>query len=372
MIRAAAKNHERRRGGDRPRPVRAGAGGAAARRAARCRRTRARGWPSRRSGARPSTTRRSPPISRAPGRAGGARRRRRRVRLSRRLIRLEAERAPRSATARTRTSGRASTGRSARRSGRRPRRAPPAPRPRALVQQPPRLRRRRWACSSSSTSRPPSSIKHTNPCGAALGPDVARRRSSARAPPIRSRSTAASSGSTGPVDSAVVEALAGILLEILFAPGFEPDALEELRRTKKKCRVFEVPCGARRCRRGAAESRSVLGRAARPGGRPGRPRSGAAPRGEPAPADGRRVARAPLRLAGGQARQVQRDRARRRSEQVVGVGAGQMNRVDSARLAVMRARELGHEIGGAAVCARTRSSRSATGSTSSRRRAPPR
>src|SRR5207253_6379678 len=34
--------------------------------------------------------------------------------------------------------------------------------------------------------------------------------------------------------------------------------------------------------------------------------------------------------------------------QVVGIGAGQMNRVDSARLAVMRAREVGLETAGAA------------------------
>ena len=37
-------------------------------------------------------------------------------------------------------------------------------------------------------------------------------------------------------------------------------------------------------------------------------------------------------------------------DQVVGVGAGQMNRVDSARIAVMRARELGLETAGT-VCA---------------------
>jgi phosphoribosylaminoimidazolecarboxamide formyltransferase/IMP cyclohydrolase len=36
--------------------------------------------------------------------------------------------------------------------------------------------------------------------------------------------------------------------------------------------------------------------------------------------------------------------------QVIGVGAGQMNRVDSARLAVMRAREIGLETAGT-VCA---------------------
>jgi phosphoribosylaminoimidazolecarboxamide formyltransferase / IMP cyclohydrolase len=36
-------------------------------------------------------------------------------------------------------------------------------------------------------------------------------------------------------------------------------------------------------------------------------------------------------------------------DQVLGVGAGQMSRVDAARLAVMRAREHGHELGGAVV-----------------------
>jgi phosphoribosylaminoimidazolecarboxamide formyltransferase/IMP cyclohydrolase len=44
------------------------------------------------------------------------------------------------------------------------------------------------------------------------------------------------------LDMAVVQELSGIFVEILFAPAFAPDALEELRRTKKKARVFELPC----------------------------------------------------------------------------------------------------------------------------------
>src|SRR5207249_1739421 len=44
------------------------------------------------------------------------------------------------------------------------------------------------------------------------------------------------------LDIDVVKELSGILLEILFAPGFDPDALEQLRLTKKKCRVFQLPC----------------------------------------------------------------------------------------------------------------------------------
>jgi phosphoribosylaminoimidazolecarboxamide formyltransferase / IMP cyclohydrolase len=35
------------------------------------------------------------------------------------------------------------------------------------------------------------------------------------------------------------------------------------------------------------------------------------------------------------------------ADRVLGVGAGQMSRVDAARLAVMRAREHGHDLGGA-------------------------
>src|SRR5206468_4186904 len=44
------------------------------------------------------------------------------------------------------------------------------------------------------------------------------------------------------LDAAVVQALAGVFVEILFAPSFAPDALEEIKRTKKKCRVFEISC----------------------------------------------------------------------------------------------------------------------------------
>src|SRR4029077_19807779 len=50
-------------------------------------------------------------------------------------------------------------------------------------------------------------------------------------------------GVNRPVDRHLVAPLSGILLEILFAPAFEPDALEELRATKRKLRVLEVPVG---------------------------------------------------------------------------------------------------------------------------------
>src|SRR5262249_56228054 len=60
------------------------------------------------------------------------------------------------------------------------------------------------------------------------------------------------------LDLPVVAALSGIFVEILFAPAVAPDALEELKRTKKKCRVVEVPCDAR-SRPAAVEYRTVVG-----------------------------------------------------------------------------------------------------------------
>src|SRR5207248_3683152 len=53
--------------------------------------------------------------------------------------------------------------------------------------------------------------------------------------------------------------LAGIFFEILYAPAYEPGALDELQRTKKKCRVFEVPCDRRALPARLPEYRSVLG-----------------------------------------------------------------------------------------------------------------
>ena len=84
-------------------------------------------------------------------------------------------------------------------------------------------------------------IKHTNPCGAAVGATVGEAMARAKA----SDPVSIYGGIVGvnrPLDMAVVAELAGIFVEILFAPAFAPDALEELRATKKRCRVFEVPC----------------------------------------------------------------------------------------------------------------------------------
>ena len=186
-------------------------------------------------------------------------------------------------------------------------------------------------------------VKHTNPCGAAVADTVGRAVERARA----SDPVSIYGGIVGvnrTLDLAVVEALRGIFIEVLFAPAFDAEALEVLRRTKARCRVLEVPLD--RARTGV-EYRSV------PGGLLVQTPDG----GDLEPAALRTVTRrAPtpeelqaLRFAWRVAKHVKSNAIVLASrDQVLGVGAGQMNRLDSARLAVSRAREFGHKTEGAA------------------------
>jgi phosphoribosylaminoimidazolecarboxamide formyltransferase/IMP cyclohydrolase len=191
-------------------------------------------------------------------------------------------------------------------------------------------------------------IKHTNPCGTALGATVGEAMTRAKAcDPVSIYGGIVGVNRT--LDMAVVQALAGIFVEILFAPAFAPDALEELRRTKRKCRVFEVPTGRAGLPPELPEFRSVLGGLL----------AQSADLADLDPAQLKTVSRrAPTTAESTALRFAWRVGKHAKSNaivlatagQVVGVGAGQMNRLDSARLAVMRAREAGLATEGA-VCA---------------------
>ncbi|HEV8583943.1 MAG TPA: bifunctional phosphoribosylaminoimidazolecarboxamide formyltransferase/IMP cyclohydrolase [Methylomirabilota bacterium] len=191
-------------------------------------------------------------------------------------------------------------------------------------------------------------IKHTNPCGAALGETVGAAMAKAKA----SDPVSIYGGIVGvnrTLDLAVVQALAKIFVEILFAPAYEADALEELRRTKQKCRVFEVPCDRRALPARMPEYRSVLGGLL----------AQSTDQVDLDPAALKVVTRrAPteaetraLRFAWRVGKHAKSNAIVLTSaDQVIGVGAGQMNRVDSARLAVLRAGEVGLRTQGT-VCA---------------------
>jgi phosphoribosylaminoimidazolecarboxamide formyltransferase / IMP cyclohydrolase len=182
-------------------------------------------------------------------------------------------------------------------------------------------------------------IKHTNPCGAAVAASVGAAMERAKA----SDPVSIYGGIVGvnrTLDRAVVQALAGIFVEILFAPAYAPDALDELSRTKKKCRVFEVPCDRHTLPERLPNYRSVLGGIL----------AQHVDQADLDPAALKVVSRrAPteaemraLRFAWRVAKHAKSNAiVLTTAEQVIGVGAGQMNRVDAARLAVMRAREVG-------------------------------
>ena len=191
-------------------------------------------------------------------------------------------------------------------------------------------------------------IKHTNPCGTALGGTVGEAMARAKAcDPVSIYGGIV--GVNRALDMDVVQALAGIFVEILFAPAYAPDALEELRKTKKKCRVFEVPCDRAGLPARLPEYRSVLGGLL----------AQSTDLTDLDPAALKTVTkRAPtaaemtaLRFAWRVGKHAKSNAiVLTTADQVVGVGAGQMNRVDSARIAVMRAREVGLSTQGA-VCA---------------------
>jgi phosphoribosylaminoimidazolecarboxamide formyltransferase/IMP cyclohydrolase len=190
-------------------------------------------------------------------------------------------------------------------------------------------------------------IKHTNPCGAALGNSVGAAVARAKA----SDPVSIYGGIVGVnrvLDMTVVRELAGIFVEILFAPGFHRDALEELARTKKKCRVFEVPCDRRALPARLPEYRSVLGGLlAQSTDQADLDPSALKVVSKRAPSEAEMHA---LRFAWRVAKHAKSNAiVLTTRDQVVGVGAGQMNRVDSARLAVMRAREVGLAVEGS-VC----------------------
>ena len=126
-------------------------------------------------------------------------------------------------------------------------------------------------------------------------------------------------------------------------------ALDEVRRTKKKVRAFELPCDRAALGPGLVEYRTVLGGLL-------------AQSADLADLDEARLAvvsRRPPTAAERQAlrfawRVVKHAKSNAivlaTPDQLIGVGAGQTNRLDSARIAVMRARELGLETAGT-VCA---------------------
>ncbi|ADG97965.1 phosphoribosylaminoimidazolecarboxamide formyltransferase/IMP cyclohydrolase [Segniliparus rotundus DSM 44985] len=187
-------------------------------------------------------------------------------------------------------------------------------------------------------------VKHANPCGIAVGETVAEAHRKAHA----SDPVSAFGGVIAvnqEVDEELAEQIAGIFTEVVAAPGFT-DGARAILTKKPSIRLLVVPSGARGAFASAAggrgwQLRPIPGGALlqefdaleAPGDSPDAWRLAAGGAADPATVADLAFAWRACRSVKSNAVVLARDLA------TVGVGMGQVNRVDSARLAVARAGE---------------------------------
>jgi phosphoribosylaminoimidazolecarboxamide formyltransferase / IMP cyclohydrolase len=179
-------------------------------------------------------------------------------------------------------------------------------------------------------------VKHNNPCGIGRGADLAEayRRAFATDPVSAFGSVIALNR---PADGALAEALADLFVEVLLAPGFDEDARARFG-AKKNLRLIECPLYAPS--REAVELRAIDGGFlaqppdAFPDAFPNNLTGWTSPTKRAPTPEERRA----LEFAWKVVRYVKSNAiVVVNGDQTVGVGAGQMSRVDSCRLAVEKA-----------------------------------
>ncbi|MDR7087679.1 phosphoribosylaminoimidazolecarboxamide formyltransferase/IMP cyclohydrolase [Aeromicrobium panaciterrae] len=177
-------------------------------------------------------------------------------------------------------------------------------------------------------------IKHANPCGIAVGADVGEAHARAHAcDPVSAFGGVIAANR--PVSVAMAQQVAEVFTEVIVAPDYEPGALEILQ-AKKNIRILQVPVDAGRS---PVELRPVSGgvllqKVDRVDAEGDAPSSWTLVAGEPAD----EATLADLAFAWTACRAVKSNAILLAKDGAsVGVGMGQVNRVDSCKLAVERA-----------------------------------
>ncbi|MDR8018771.1 bifunctional phosphoribosylaminoimidazolecarboxamide formyltransferase/IMP cyclohydrolase [Nesterenkonia sp. LY-0111] len=183
-------------------------------------------------------------------------------------------------------------------------------------------------------------IKHANPCGVAVGADIAEAHRRAHAcDPLSAFGGVIAANRTLTAEAAAE--IAGIFTEVIVAPDFEPEALKILTE-KKNVRLLRLPEGHRRDRIEYQQvSGGMLLQAADAIDAAGDdPQAWKLAAGAPADED----TFADLAFAWRAVRAVKSNAILlARGQASVGIGMGQVNRLDSCRLAVERANTLAGE-----------------------------
>src|SRR3712207_231411 len=194
---------------------------------------------------------------------------------------------------------------------------------------------RSWRAAHDHSDPCVAIIKHANPCGIAVGPDIAAAHRKAHAcDPVSAFGGVIAANRE--IDLTTAEQISEVFTEVVVAPSFTDDALAVLT-TKKNLRLLRCP----HLPGPGAEMRPVSGglllqvrdRIDAPGDDP---TTWTLVTGQPLDAAGLDdlvFAWRSVRAVKSNAILLAHDRA------TVGVGMGQVNRVDSARLAVSRAGE---------------------------------
>ncbi|WP_098462853.1 bifunctional phosphoribosylaminoimidazolecarboxamide formyltransferase/IMP cyclohydrolase [Isoptericola jiangsuensis] len=195
-----------------------------------------------------------------------------------------------------------------------------------------------WRAAHDHAEPAVAIIKHANPCGIAVGEDVAQAHARAHATdPVSAFGGVIAANRV--VTKAAAEQIAPVFTEVVVAPGFEPEALEVLR-AKKNIRllVMDAPAdGAARVETRPVSGGLLVQEVDRFQADGDDPAAWTLAAGEPADeatlADLAFAWRA-VRAAKSNAILLAADGA------AVGIGMGQVNRVDSCRLSVERANTL--------------------------------
>jgi phosphoribosylaminoimidazolecarboxamide formyltransferase/IMP cyclohydrolase len=202
-----------------------------------------------------------------------------------------------------------------------------------------------WECVKTFDECACVIVKHANPCGVATGdtPLAAYRKAFATDP------TSAFGGIIAinrPVDAAAVEAVAAQFLEVLIAPAFTDDAKAALAK-KANVRVLEIPLGGER-EANAWDLKRVGG-----GMLVQSPDDVDVVAGDLKVVTRRAPSAAELRdlmFVWRVAKFVKSNAiVYGKDGQTLGVGAGQMSRIDSARIAAIKAANAGLSLAGSAV-----------------------
>lgn len=200
-----------------------------------------------------------------------------------------------------------------------------------------------WALAAEFPEPVTAIIKHTNPCGVAIGADLTEsfRRALAVDPVSAFGSVIAFNR---PLDGATADELGKLFVEAITAPAFSPEALDKLG-AKKNLRLVEVlntevqsPWVVRSISGGLLVQTPDVSAVDAAGWK-------CVTRRQPTAAELRALAFAWRVVKHVKSNAI----VYAREGELAGVGAGQMSRVDSVRFGAIKARELQHDLKGSVV-----------------------